>query len=236
MNEAVAAMARTAGLSPDDLEMLRTIPIFQGFADTQWLKLLPIMRVRSYSRNQIIYSQGDVADYIYIVLQGWMRIFRSLPDGNEVTVNLFTTGESLAEAAIFAGDTYPVSGGTVEDSRLLLVSATGLRSLLGNDPKLALNMLASMSQKLHFLVRQLEQVSNRTARQRVAAFLLTLAEKQKTSTIRLPIDKHLIAGRLGMQPETFSRALTKLRADGVSTRGGMVHLADINRIRHVVNA
>lgn len=234
MVESLIEAAAHVGLSSTDVDVLRGITAFAGVDDAQLARLTRIMSTHRYDRNQLLFCQGDAAEYFYIVLEGWVRIFRSLPDGGEVTVSLFTRGESLAEAAIFAGSTYPVTGVTADISRLVLVSATGIRAALDDDPKLGLNMMASMSAKMQLLVRQLEQVSHSTTKQRVAAFLLTLADRQHTMDIRLPLDKHLIAARLGMQPETFSRALNKLKAEGVRTEGEIVHLSNLKRLKQVL--
>jgi len=234
MIESLLDAAAHVGMSPQDLDLVRANTTFAGIDDAQLARLMRIMSTHRFGRNQVLFCQGDPARHFFIVLEGWVRIFRSLPDGGEVTVNLFTRGESLAEAAIFAGSTYPGTGMTADVSRLVLVSANGIRAALQDDTRLGLNMMASMSAKLQHLVRQLEQVSHSTTKQRVAAFLLTLAHRQRSSDIRLPLDKHLIAARLGMQPETFSRALAKLKADGVHTHGEIVRLADKDKLRSVI--
>ena len=208
------------GLGERDLVMIRSVQMLQAVSDADLVRLLEVASVRSYARNQTIFTQGDLADRFFIVLDGWARVYRSLPDGSEVTINLFTDGESFAEAAVFDEGRYPASAVSADDSRFLVVRGTGFRRCLGESPSLAFAMMASMARKLHFLVRQVEQLSHRTTMQRVAAFLLTLAERsQGPATIHLPIDKHLIAARLGMQPETFSRALAKLRSHGVVCSG-----------------
>lgn len=234
MTEPLERTVKQVGLSPAEFELLRGVPLFAGVREVQWPALLRLMSIRSYPRNHVLFVQGEPAHHLYIVLEGWVRIYRSLPEGDEATVSLFTRGESLAEAAIFEAGGYPVTGAATEESRLLLISGSGLRRALVDDPRLMMNMMASMASKLQYLVKRLAQLSHRTTKQRVAAFLLSLAEKQNASTIRLPLDKRLIAARLGMQPESFSRALAKLANDGVHKEGQALHLTDIARLHRVV--
>jgi CRP-like cAMP-binding protein len=86
-------------------------------------------------------------------------------------------------------------------------------------------MLAAMSLHLHDLVQKVEQLSTRTALERVAGFLASLGRSGDGPLhIRLPHDKSLIAGRLGMRPETFSRALFRLRDYGVDEVDGEIRI------------
>ena len=216
-------MATHLGLDERDLTKVRRVEMLKTVGDDDLARLLSVASPRSYSRNQMIFSQGEQADRFFIVLDGWARIYRSLPDGSEVTINLFTNGESFAEAAVFSGGTFPASAVSADESRLLVVRGSGFLQCLSRSPKLAFAMIANMSRKLHFLVRQVEQLSHRTTKQRVAAFLLTLADRTHgPAKIHLPLDKHLIAARLGMQPESFSRALAKLRGHGIECIGDEV--------------
>ena len=99
---------------------------------------------------------------------------------------------------------------------------------------IALKMMASMSRHLRQLVQQIELLTNKSSTERVAAFLLKLcAQDSGPATILLPLDKALIAGRLGMQPETLSRSFAKLRTLGVITRGGEISIPDVAALRHL---
>ena len=83
------------------------------------------------------------------------------------------------------------------------------------------------------LVRQVEQLAVKSSAERVAGFLCKLTSNADGPvTIQLPLDKALIAGRLGMQPETFSRSLAKLRRLGIVTNGGVVQVPDVAALRN----
>ena len=96
-------------------------------------------------------------------------------------------------------------------------------------------MIASTSQHLHRLVQRVEQLTAQSALQRVAEFLASLCLcKDGPCTISLPYDKSLIAGRLGLQPESLSRAFAKLRLVGVNVRTSDVVVSDVARLRGVI--
>jgi CRP-like cAMP-binding protein len=103
-------------------------------------------------------------------------------------------------------------------------------------PDIALAMLASTSRHLHRLVKQIEQLKARTGTQRVAEFLAGLCPiEDGACTIGLPYDKALIAGRLGMKPESLSRAFARLREVGVVIDHNTAAISDVSALRGFVD-
>jgi len=97
-------------------------------------------------------------------------------------------------------------------------------------------MLAAMSRHLRELVTALEQLQSHSASQRLATFLLGLVPSDSgAADLHLPIDKGLIAARLGMKPETLSRALATLREEGLQISGERVRVPDVERLRRLAN-
>ncbi len=167
------------------------------------------------------------ADRFYVVLGGWVKIFRLTPDGDEAVMGLFARGESLAEAAMFMGGRFPANAEVVEQARLLRVESRPFEMRLHAEPEIAVAMLASVSRRMHYLVGQIEQLQVRSGTQRVADFLLKLCPTEDgPAEIALPSDKSLIASRLGMKPESFSRSLARLRDLGVRSERSHVSISD----------
>jgi CRP-like cAMP-binding protein len=101
-------------------------------------------------------------------------------------------------------------------------------------PEIALAMIASTSQRLHRLVQEIEHLKARSGVQRVAGFLAVLCPTGAgPHTITLPYDKTLIAGRLGLKPESLSRAFAKLRQVGVDVRASHVIVNEVAKLRHL---
>ncbi|KAA0010280.1 cyclic nucleotide-binding domain-containing protein [Billgrantia pellis] len=227
----------TSPLSREALQAVRQVPLFAGLESETLALLTEGALERRYRRGTQLFRRGEPADRFYVVLGGWVKLFRESPDGNECMVGLFTRGESFAEAAMFDRLGFPVNAAVVEEARLLLFPAEHFLTTLERHHGLALNMLANLSGMLRSLVRQLDQLTLQPTYQRLAAFIVSLCpDENGPISVCLPCDKLLIAGRLGMKPESFSRALARLREVGVSCERNFVHVEDVAGLRRFANA
>ena len=223
-------------LSRDALQAVRQVPLFTGLEDDTLALLTGGALERSYRRGTLLFSEGEPADRFYVVLDGWVKLFRESPDGNECMVGLFTRGESFAEAAMFDRLGFPVHAAVAEDARLLIFTADHFLSTLEQNHELALNLLANLSGMLRYLVRQLDQLTNQPTYQRLAAFIVSLCPcGAQRATVCLPCDKLLIAGRLGMKPESFSRAMARLKEVGVRCERNCVQVEDVAALQRFAN-
>jgi CRP/FNR family transcriptional regulator, dissimilatory nitrate respiration regulator len=236
MHERAAPTFRQLGLEAEDTALIRELPLFAGIKDDQLARLLVGAAVGRYDRNTVLFIEGEPATRFYVVLDGWIRLFRETQDGQDSTIAVFGRGESIAEAVMLDLGSYPVSGSVVARARLLTIPRGDFIEQLRQSPELALNLLASMSRHLRRLIQQVEQLTSRSSVERVADFLLRLCPAgDRQAEIELPLDKVLIAARLGMQPETLSRSLRRLRAAGVETSGSRVVINDVRRLRHLTH-
>jgi CRP-like cAMP-binding protein len=187
---------------------------------------------QSYSRGEIIFLQGDPARTLFIVIEGWVKLYRIAQSGEEAVVGVFTEGQSFGEVVVLKRGNFPVAAEAVTDCRLMQVHVEVLFDLMRRYPEVVGSMMASMYGHFHALVGQIEQLKARTGAQRVAEFLLELCPVEEGAcTVHLPYDKILIAGRLGMKPESLSRAFFRLKSAGVSVVNDNAAIADVGRLR-----
>lgn len=214
------------------LAIARSSLLLRSMPDPVSEALLKTASPRSFGRGETIFLQGETAQVIHVVLDGWVKLYRIAPNGNEAVVSVFTRGASFGEAVAFQQGDYPVSAEAVTDCTLLRFAASSFVSMMKERPEICVSVLAATFQHLHALIEQLEQIKAQTGAQRVAEFLLELAPCPSGScVVTLPYDKVLIAGRLGMKPESLSRAFSKLRATGVRISKNHAAIEDIERLR-----
>lgn len=218
-------------IDPRDRGIIQAAPMFSGLPGAVLDALLAQSELQVRPRRIALFEQDEPASTFYVVMEGWVKLFRMTTGGDEAVVGVFTRGDSIAEVPCLAGGNYPVSGETVTDVRLLAVPTRKIMELNRSSPEIGLAMLASTSAHLRRLVDQIEELKARTGPQRLAAFLVDLAPTARGAcTIALPYEKLLIAGRLGMKPESLSRAFQRLRALGVRINQNTVAVGDIARL------
>ena len=221
-------------LTESDRDVLRHIPLFARLKDEELAELLKGASPRHCPRGKLLFQQGDKADCFYIILDGLVKITRTSPDGDEVVIGVFGPGSMVAEIAMFLGGRFPASAEVVAESRLLPVLAGAFEAAIRANPDLAIGMLASTSRRVRDLVEELEHIKGQTGAQRVADFIVGLCPHcdDVSAHIDLPYEKGLIAARLGMKPESFSRALKRLRQLGVEIQRDHVKVRNVELLNH----
>lgn len=224
-------------MDPSDWQIVRSTPLFGTVSQDVAQSLIGNQPVSVHKKGDTLFRQGEPADSFFVVLGGWVKLYRVTPDGNEAVVGVFRCGETFAEAAMFLGGRYPVSAEVVTNARLVRVDGQLLRRRIKEQPELALSMLASASYHLKYLVEHIEHIKVLSAPQRLAEFLARLSPvKEGSATIELPYEKALLANRLGMKPESLSRALAKLRPLGVSVDREQVSIVDVTLLTQFVDS
>ena len=199
--------------------------------------LLDAAVVSRHGRGSTIFHRGDTARFIHIVAEGWVKLYRIAPSVAEAVVAVMTRGQRFGEPIALRRDTYPVSAEASTDCSLIAVPATVFLALIQARPEAAISVLASTFLHLQGLVSQIEQLKACSGAQRVAEFLLELCpEDVESATVTLPYDKVLIAGRLGMKPESLSRAFARLRKHGVTIEQSSAVIASVGMLRDLAAA
>lgn len=199
--------------------------------------LLDAAQVHRLGRGQSLFHQGDTAHSIHIVADGWVKLYRIAPNGTEAVVGVMTRGQSFGEPIALRRAAYPVSAETTTACDLIAVPARAFLDLLQSHPETAISILAATFLHLQGLVEQIEQLKARSGAQRVAEFLLELCpEGAASATVTLPYDKALIAGRLGIKPESLSRTFLRLRDYGVRINQANAAISSISRLRELAHA
>ncbi len=221
--------------TPVDLEIAAQVPVFSGLKPQTLAVLLAEASVFNLRPGHVLFRQGEPAHAFFIIMDGWIKLYRVTPAGNEAVLNVLTKGESFAEAVTFTSGHYPATACAVTRGRVMVIPADHVMNCIREMPDVAIAMIASTSQHLHRMVQQIEQLMAQSATQRVAVFLASLAPcTTGPCTITLPYDKLLIAGRLGLQPESLSRVFAKLRSIGVDVRASNVVVRDMAQLCKLV--
>lgn len=206
---------------------LKNISLFKACEDSFFTSLQEHAYAKTHDKGHVLFVHSDEAKRFYFIKSGWVKLFRETLDGAQAVVDILPAGHIFGETSIFENGRYPYSAEIVEPSEIISLPLSVLKTEIEENNALALSMLSSMAKYRRQQDREIEHLSLQNASQRIGCFLLRLADQNQTGevTLHLPYDKTLVASRLGMQPETFSRALAKLRdKTGIEVKGGTVKM------------
>lgn len=194
-------------------------------------------RTLSVQKGQTLFLTEEEADKFYLIIDGWIKIYRETLDGTQAVIDIVNSGHLFGDIALYNEGIYPYSAEAAEPSIILALPLAVLKEEIDNTPQIAINMLARMAINNQEKDKEIEHRALQNAPQRIGCFILRLTNIDTSGplTIHLPYDKTLIAARLGMQPETFSRALKKLKeATGIKIHGATVEMENIKQLSDFV--
>jgi CRP-like cAMP-binding protein len=221
-------------LTAGDLQVIGRVAVFHGLKPETVQHIIAPATVVTLRRHERVMRQGEPATAFFIVIDGWVKLYRSTLSGDEAVIETMTKGDSFAEAAAFTGGRYIASGEAVTTARVGRIPAAHLVKCIHENPYIASSMIASISTHMHHLVQHVEHLKVQSGVQRVAEFLASLAlANQGKSATALPYDKVLIAAQLGLTPESLSRAFARLRTAGVAIDAAQVVVKDVAKLRQI---
>jgi CRP-like cAMP-binding protein len=218
--------------------MLRDIAPFRDLPGEQLRFLAAGCFPRQAAKGLVIFEKGARLDGFYAVREGRVKLAMLSPEGAERVVQIVLRGETFAEALGLLGAPSPIYGQALCDSELLFFRAEEVRASLARWPGLGTLFLHMACSRVHDLYRDLEASCLQSARQRVAGFLLDTLDcgcRRGEATdvhVVLPAGKAVVASRLNLTPETFSRELRHLCDEGmICVERGTVRVHDLIRLR-----
>lgn len=200
-------MNQGARPTPDDL---RRGPLLRPL-DREQLERIARHALRLLLRDdEALFQQGDKAERFYLVLKGQIKLYRLSPDGNEKVIEIVTPGNTFAEALMFLNRPhYPVGATAIGHAELISIDAADFVSMLRESVETCFLIMGDMSRRLRGLIGEIDNLSLHSAGCRVADYLLRRAE-QEGDVFDLGVPKLVIASRLTVKPETFSRIIREL--------------------------
>lgn len=194
-------------------EILSRSSFFQGLDPATASDLASIAALKKYGPGEIIFDEGQPGRGFHLTAEGRVKVYRSAPDGRERILHVFGPGEPFGEAAIFLGRGYPARAEALTAVATLYFPRRKLKELLARRPEAALEMMGIMALRLNRFAGLLEAVTLKEAPARLAAFFLELAGEDGRAELKL--SKGQLGSLLAASPETISRALGRLKKEGL---------------------
>lgn len=220
------------GITPEQRRFIETLPFFINLPEKIITSLLQHAQMRQYKKGKLLFLEGEMSTRLYIIISGWVKLFKGTASGEETVLQMLSSGNMVAESAVFLNATYPVSAQVAKTAIILTLPAPIIREKIKQHNELALRVVDGISQHSHNLIQDFENIRLKPATERVGWYLLKLLLEQGKvpDLIDLPYDKSLIASYLDMKPETFSRTLKRFRENGFDINKSSVILPEVNAL------
>ena len=214
--------------------LLSHVPLFSGLDTGEIARIARGTREIHVEKGDILFHKGDSPTGFYLVVYGQVKLAISSSQGSEKVVDILSQGQTFGEAVMFMERPYMVYAQALKDSQLLLIAKNAILDELEKDPKLGRKMIASLSMRLHHLITDVEAYSLHSGRQRIIGYLLreTTDTDAAALTVTLPTNKGIIASRLNLTQEHFSRILHELTEAGlIVVEGRRITIPDVPKLR-----
>jgi CRP-like cAMP-binding protein len=210
---------------PSTVQTLRRHHLFSQLPEQVFKEVCALATLKRLDCHGTLVHQGDPAKRFFLLVSGQIKLYRLTGEGQENLMEIIQPGQTFAEALLFSqARCYPVSATALKDSVLVSIEGQHYRNALEDAPQVCLAILASMSMHLHMRLRDIDTLTIASASRRVINFLLQ-ERHPVTGEIVLQVSKRLVASKLGIQPETFSRILHRLvESDMIAMDRRTIHL------------
>lgn len=190
--------------------------------------------LETYPAKTMLFFQDEPAAWCYLITEGLIKLVRHTNEGEETVLQIIGAGELVAAESIYTDHKYGYSCQTTAPSQLIKIPTALLEYYITKHPELATNLLKDLARSQSRKDQEIEQLTVQSTAQRLACFLIRLIDPidgQNGHEAHLPYDKTLIAARLGMKAETFSRALARLKRDtAIDIDGADVKIPDVGKL------
>jgi CRP/FNR family transcriptional regulator len=180
------------------------IQLFSKLSEANLAKLREQAIVKSREKESIVFYEGDSSDYIYVLLEGIVKLYKTSPKGSQVQINRFEAPAVIGEYACFEKAPFPATCEFVTDGKIAKVPTAYIFELL-REEDFALEMIKSLTSKVMILSSLVHKETIYSSEAKVAKMLLENEE------IFYKLKHNEIAAILNITPETLSRILKKFK-------------------------
>ena len=216
------------------LAAIRRHYLFASFSEKELEQLLRSVKLYELAQEQTLFSQDQPTKQFYLLADGLIKLYRSAADGNEKVVEIISPGQTIAEAVIFMRrSAFPVSAQALNPSRVYGIDGATYVELLHHNMDACMRILGDLSMRLHARLNDVVHLTQQNATYRVVRFLASQlpAGAEDGALLCLNSPKHVIASRLSVKPETFSRIMSTLAQQGViEVKGREIRVINMTRL------
>jgi len=207
----------------------KKVPIFSFLSEDELIKIVDMTRHKLYKKGDLLCSQGEKSDTLFIINEGKVKISKLTKEGKEQIIHIFTSGDFFGELSLFSSDeTYSFDAFAISDVKICTLTKQDMNKIIINNPEISLKLLQVITRRLAQTENLAQNLATNDAEIRIASMLLEFCEKYGVAVdqglqINLPINREEMASYVGVTRETISRKLSIFEELGIiSLKGNKV--------------
>jgi CRP/FNR family transcriptional regulator len=187
---------------------LRDVQLFSKLSDAHIAEIKDNSVVRSFSKESIVFYEGDRGEYLYIIVEGTVKLYKTSPKGTQIQINRFEAPAVVGEYACFERMPFPATCEFVTDGKVAMVPYELVYRNLG-DEEFSLEIIKSLTSKIMVLSALIHKETIFSSEAKVAKMLI------ENSEIFSKLKYNEIASILNLTPETLSRIFKKMKKEKI---------------------
>lgn len=201
-------------------ELLRITPIFSRLSPADRQGIAQVARVQAFTRGDTIFEQDSPSDAFYAITSGRVKIFKMMPNGKDVILEVFGPGDPLGAVAAYMDRPFPASAAALEDTVCVIIPRAAFFRLLETQPSLVRGLLLGLTTRLVELTNRLAELTGGRIEPRFARLFLKLAaqmgrRERDGAFIPLALSRQELADLTGTTIETCIRIMSRWNKDNV---------------------
>lgn len=211
--------------------------LFSALTDKQLQLIKEGSCALTLKEGESLFETGEMARRFYFLASGQIKLFRLSADGAEKVIDIVYPGQTFAEALMFLErPVFPVCSTALLASRVISFDNAQYLKILRESVDSCFKVMGNMSLRLRGLIKEIDDLTLQDATTRLCGMLWRQMEHQGESSLELRVPKGVLASRLSIKPETFSRILNNLCCQGViGVNKASIQLKDRAKLREMAH-
>ena len=220
---------------------LSNVPYFSHLNQEELDIINNITRVKKFKKDEIIFFEGEIGNYIYIIKSGKVKMLKMNQNGDEQILNIFKNDDILAEVILFDKENYPATAIALTEVKLYSINSKKLSKIFLDHPQITVKIMKVMSSRLRRAQQNIRDFGLKDSKSRLASLLYHLAErhgdkKENEISISLFLTQKELANMIGTTRETVSRTLKNIEKENIiSTSRKKIVINDIKKLKNLMN-
>jgi len=217
-------------------DVVRNAPLFTALDEAAAASLRASMDSVKIAKGSVLFAEGDEGDHLYVIVEGKLKLGTSSGDGRENLLSILGPGEMFGELSLFDPGPRTSTATAVTDARLLSLGQEKLIPWLAENPQVALQLLARLTQRLRRTNEAVGDLVFSDVPGRVAKALIDLGERFGKQTdeglfVHHDLTQEELAQLVGASRETVNKALADFAGRGwLKLDGRAVLITDFDRL------